>query len=181
MQDTRNLDALAAALFDVVGLLNSPRQDDVLLRLAGVSLDRALFPLLARLGASPGMSVAQLADAAGRDASTISRQVAKLEELGLVKRVEGGEDLRVRAVAVTQAGGRVMDAITRARRKGLKTLTSHWPKEEQEIFPLLLRKFADAMRATQQTVRSETAPSAKRAAGRGRRQTTSPPRKPRAA
>ncbi|MBS0430558.1 MAG: MarR family transcriptional regulator [Proteobacteria bacterium] len=181
MQDTRNLDALAAALFDVVGLLNSPRQDDVLLRLAGVSLDRAMFPLLARLGASPGMSVAQLADAAGRDASTISRQVAKLEELGLVKRVEGGEDLRVRAVAVTRAGGRIVDALARARRTALAELTGRWSQEEQEMFPLLLRKFADAMRATQQALRSEMAPSAERGAGRGRRQTVSAARKPRAA
>ena len=61
MRDTCNVDAIAAALIELTGLLNSPRQDEVLLGAAGVSLDRALFPLLVRLSASPAMGVAQLA------------------------------------------------------------------------------------------------------------------------
>ena len=35
---------LVGALMDLVGRLNSPRQDEVLLKAAGVHLDRALFP-----------------------------------------------------------------------------------------------------------------------------------------
>ena len=69
MRDTCNVDAIAAALIELTGLLNSPRQDEVLLGAAGVSLDRALFPLLVRLSASPAMGVAQLADKVGRDPS----------------------------------------------------------------------------------------------------------------
>ena len=49
MHDTHDLDLLAGALIDLVGALNSPRQDEVLLREAGVTLDRALFPLLVRI------------------------------------------------------------------------------------------------------------------------------------
>ena len=85
------------------------------------------------------------------------------------------------SVAIRLAGNRVIDAITRARRKGLAALTSQWSKDEQEMFPLLLRKFADAMRTTHQAVRLETAPSTARALGRGRPQTARAPRKPRAA
>ena len=93
MYDTRNLDAMASALIELTGYLNSPRQDDVLLDEAGISLDRALFPLLVRLSAAPGMGVAQLADRVGRDPSTVSRQLAKLEELRLIKRPLTNEEI----------------------------------------------------------------------------------------
>jgi DNA-binding IclR family transcriptional regulator len=66
------------------------------LREAGVSLDRALFPLLVRLSAASAMRVAKLAEQVGRDPSTVSRQLVKLEQLGLVRRPAACDDLRVR-------------------------------------------------------------------------------------
>lgn len=149
MYDTRNVDAIASALIELTGLLNSPRQDEVLLGVAGVSLDRALFPLLVRLSAAPAMSIAQVAEQAGRDPSTVSRQIAKLEQLGLVKRPSTREDMRIRAAAITRSGARAVAAITDARRKLLTELIQNWPAAEQQMFPLLLQKFADAMKARQ--------------------------------
>lgn len=148
MYSTRDVDAIAAALIDLTACINSPRQDEVLLQAAGVSLDRALFPLLVRLGASP-MGVAQLADHVGRDPSTVSRQLAKLEELKLVHRPVGKEDLRVRAAVITRAGRHCVDAITVARRRLLGELIGDWPAEDRRNFPALLRRFADAMKARQ--------------------------------
>jgi DNA-binding MarR family transcriptional regulator len=149
MYDTRNLDAIASALIDLTGCLNSPRQDDVLLQAAGISLDRALFPLLVRLSAAGGMSVARLADRVGRDPSTVSRQLAKLEELGLVKRPCAREDMRVREAVVTKAGERAVAAITEARRKLLGTLIEDWSADERRMFPQLVQKLADAMKEQQ--------------------------------
>lgn len=149
MHDTCNVDAIAAALIELTGLLNSPRQDEVLLGVAGVSLDRALFPLLVRLSAAPAMSVAQLAEKVGRDPSTVSRQIAKLERLGLVKRPSSDEDMRVKAAAITKAGARAVEAITKARRQLLGELIADWSAAEQAAFPLLLRKFAAAMKERQ--------------------------------
>lgn len=149
MYDTRNVDAIASALIELTGLLNSPRQDEVLLGVAGVSLDRALFPLLVRLSAAPAMSVAQLAEQAGRDPSTVSRQIAKLEQLGLVKRPSAREDMRIRAAAITRSGARAVAAITDARRRLMTELIQNWPAAEQQMFPLLLQKFADTMKARQ--------------------------------
>jgi hypothetical protein len=60
MHNTHNYDSLVLALIDLVGMLNSPRQDDILLKEAGVSLDRALFPLLVRIGAFVSLNVADL-------------------------------------------------------------------------------------------------------------------------
>ena len=149
MHDTRNVDEIASALIELTGLLNSPRQDEVLLRVAGISLDRALFPLLVRLSSAPVMSVAQLAEQAGRDPSTISRQIAKLEQLGFVQRPSVQKDMRARAAAITRSGTRVVTAITNARRRLLSELIKDWPVTEQEMFPVLLRKFAGAMKTGQ--------------------------------
>ena len=153
MYDTRNANAIASALIELTGRLNSPRQDEVLLGVAGVTLDRALFPLLVRLSAAPGMSVAQLADQAGRDPSTVSRQIAKLEQLGFVKRPSAPSDMRVRAVAITRSGSRVITAITNARLKLLNELIHNWSAEEQRMFPLLLQKFVEAMKVKQNSGR----------------------------
>lgn len=147
MYNTRNIDALAAALLDLIGCLNSPRQDDVLLREAGVSLDRALFPLLVHLSAATAMSVAKLAEQVGRDPSTVSRQLAKLEQLGLVRRPAAREDMRVRDAAVSKAGLRTVAAITVARRKLLGEFLRDWPPEERELFPKLLQRLADSMKS----------------------------------
>ena len=147
MYDTRNIDAVAAALLDLIGCLNSPRQDDVLLREAGVSLDRALFPLLVHLSAATAMSVAKLAEQVGRDPSTVSRQLGKLEHLGLVRRPAAREDMRVRDAAVSKAGLRTVAAITVARRRLLGDLLRDWPPEEREVFPKLLQRLADSMKS----------------------------------
>jgi DNA-binding MarR family transcriptional regulator len=146
MYDTRNLDAIASALMDLTGCLNSPRQDDVLLQEAGVSLDRALFPLLVRLNAGQSMSVAELADHAGRDPSTVSRQLAKLEQLGLIKRPSSREDMRVKAATITKAGARAVTAITEARRRLLHGLMQDWSAEERQMLPRLVQKLANAMK-----------------------------------
>ncbi|MEI9905114.1 MAG: hypothetical protein WDN06_15005 [Asticcacaulis sp.] len=82
-------DDLAFALLDLAGFLNSPRQDDVLRKAAGVSLDRALFPVLARIGLRGTTSVVDLADEMGRDSSTVSRQGGETRRDGLVARREG--------------------------------------------------------------------------------------------
>jgi len=113
---THNADGLAGALLDLVGILNSPRYDDILLREAGVAIDRALFPLLVCIGAAGSVSVVELAEQVGRDHSTVSRQTAKLETLGLVTRQKGQRDQRVREAALTTDGRRAVKAITAARR-----------------------------------------------------------------
>src|SRR5580692_10938468 len=113
-------------------MLNSPRQDDILLREAGVSMDRALFPLLVRIGKAGSVSVVELADQVGRDHSTISRQTARLESLGLISRRQGVRDLRMREAAITAAGQRAVRAIATARRRLLGKLLADWSPEERE-------------------------------------------------
>ncbi|WP_083370329.1 MarR family winged helix-turn-helix transcriptional regulator [Chromobacterium sphagni] len=85
------------------------------LREAGVSLDRALFPLIARLGAVGPMGVMELAEHAGRDHTTISRQLAALERQGLIERRSSAQDRWAREAILTGDSWRVAQRIAEAR------------------------------------------------------------------
>jgi DNA-binding MarR family transcriptional regulator len=131
-------------MIDLMSLFASPRRDDVLLREAGVDLDRALFPLLVRLGMFGPLSVAALADQVGRDHTTVSRQLAKLESLGLIAR-RGGADRRVKAAGLSKAGEGVVQAITAARRRLLSKALADWSETDLTSLETLNRRFVAAL------------------------------------
>jgi DNA-binding MarR family transcriptional regulator len=132
-------------MIELIGFLNSPRRDDALLREAGVSLDRALFPLLVRLGMSGALSVGDLADQVGRDHTTVSRQLAKLEALGLIARPAGDADRRVKAAALTADGDGIVQAITAARRRLLTRALGDWSEEDRMNLADLNRRLVDSL------------------------------------
>jgi DNA-binding MarR family transcriptional regulator len=137
-----------AALIDLMAFLASPQRDDVLLREAGVSLDRALFALLIRLSAAGPVGVAALADQVGRDHTTISRQLAKLEALGLIARQDDASDRRIRIARLTAAGEAVVLAITDARRRLLSRALAEWSEADLADLATLNRRFVDALSRT---------------------------------
>jgi DNA-binding MarR family transcriptional regulator len=145
VQNTRNLDTLSAALIDLLGFLNSPQRDGALLREAGVKLDRALFPLLVRLGMRGPLGVAELADQAGRDHTTVSRQLAKLESLDLIEINDSDRDRRKRAVGLTREGKKIVQAITLARRRVLSEVLAGWGDKDRTALAELNRRFADTL------------------------------------
>src|SRR5215472_18852135 len=108
------LHRLHEALIDVVGFFNRPQNDVILLREAGVSLDRALFPLLVLIQRRGPLGVGELADRVGRDYTTVSRQVAKLESLSLVARGPGKADRRVTEAVVTEKGQAMSEVLDAA-------------------------------------------------------------------
>ena len=130
---------------DLVGSLNSPAIADRLLCGSGVSLDRALLPLLVRINHRGPIGVADLATLAGRDHTTVSRQVAKLHAAGLIDRQAGSQDLRVCESVVTADGHRAVRAIESARNKLLREVLADWSKEDRVAVSRLTRKLADAL------------------------------------
>lgn len=139
------MEMLGRALVDLIGCLNSPQRDDALLREAGVSLDRALFPLLVALGARGALGVADLADLVGRDHTTVSRQLAKLETLAFVSRPGGTSDKRRREADLTAAGRDIVAAITAARMRLLGDVLATWTSADVTALAKLNRRFADAV------------------------------------
>jgi DNA-binding MarR family transcriptional regulator len=139
----RDLFLLREALLDLTGVLNRPQPDAALIEKAGVNLDRALFPLLVRVERRGPLAIGELAELCGRDYSTVSRQVAKLETLGLVKRITAPSDGRVTLVTITAKGNAITTALDKAREKLMTVLLAQWDSQEVAELARLLRKFAD--------------------------------------
>jgi DNA-binding MarR family transcriptional regulator len=137
---------LHRALLEIVGVINKPQRDDALMAAAGVRLDRALFPLLIGIERFGPIGVVDLADGVGRDYTTISRQVAKLESLDLVSRRQSALDLRLREAVVTVKGKAMIDLIDAARERYFRRMFADWAPAEVAELTRLMRKFADAWR-----------------------------------
>jgi DNA-binding MarR family transcriptional regulator len=150
VQDTRmseRIRELHLALISIVSVMNRPELDERMVREAGISLDRALFPLLVIVERLGPIGVVDLAGRVGRDHTTVSRQVAKLESHGLVERRAGIEDGRVRQVVVTLKGRAMTDAVDAARDRLGRALFARWEQKEIDEFVRLLRKFAGDVEA----------------------------------
>jgi DNA-binding MarR family transcriptional regulator len=137
---------LHGALLDIVSVMNRPQRDEMLIKEAGIPLDRALFPLLVGIERFGPIGVVELADRAGRDYTTVSRQVAKLESLGLVRRQGNASDRRVREAAVTPKGKAMTDLVDAAREKIGRAIFETWDAHDIDELVRLMRKFADAVK-----------------------------------
>ncbi len=145
MQNARNVDEIGTALVDMVGFFASPQGDEALLREADVDIDRALFPLLIRLARAGRLNVADLAAQVGRDYTTVSRQLAKLESLHLISREDGAGDRRTRLASLTAAGEAAVRAIIAARRRLLSKVLICWSAADLAALAKLTLRFADEL------------------------------------
>lgn len=136
---------LHRSLIDIASTLNRPENDAVMLEKAGLALERALFPLLVLVERLGPIGVVDLAGRVGRDHTTVSRQVARLEELGLVERRAGSADRRVREAVITPSGKTATDAVDVARGRMALALFESWSRDDFDDLVRLMRKFADGM------------------------------------
>lgn len=134
---------LHRSLIDIVTVMNRPQNDAALLARAGLTLERALFPLLVLVERLGPIGVVDLAANVGRDYTTVSRQVARLETLGLVSRQAGAADRRVRQACVTPAGKAAADAVDAARSRLAMALFETWSQADFDALLRLMRRLAD--------------------------------------
>jgi DNA-binding MarR family transcriptional regulator len=134
------------ALLDIVSVMNRPQRDETLIKEAGIPLDRALFPLLVGIERFGPIGVVELADRVGRDYTTVSRQVTKLESLGLVQRQGNAADRRVREAAITPKGKAMTDLVDAARERIGRAIFKTWEARDIDELARLMRKFADAVK-----------------------------------
>ncbi|OON36979.1 MarR family transcriptional regulator [Izhakiella australiensis] len=147
MQNTPNsgeFDALHNALLNIVGAFNRPQRDEVLIKQAGIPLDRALFPLLVSIDRFGPVGVVELADRVGRDYTTVSRQVAKLVELGLAVRQKGQKDKRVHEAVISPQGKKMTDRVDAARNRLYQQVFSDWQAADRAELTRLVERFAQA-------------------------------------
>jgi DNA-binding MarR family transcriptional regulator len=132
---------------DLVAVMNVPHRDDVLLAEAGVTIDRALFPLLVGIDRYGPVGVGELADRAGRDHTTVSRQVARLADLGLIDRRPSPVDRRVHEAVLTGEGRQVIAALDAARQRLNTPVFSEWSEHDLLALERLLRRYVDDLHA----------------------------------
>jgi DNA-binding MarR family transcriptional regulator len=131
-----------SALFDLIGLLNQPQRDLVLLQEADVSLDRALFQLLVTIDHHGSVGIVELAGLVGRDHSTVSRQITSLKRLEFVV-PQKSPDGREHKVVVTEKGMSIVHALDAARERLMQPILAHWDEPDWQTLVSLLRRFAD--------------------------------------
>nr|WP_282570879.1 MarR family winged helix-turn-helix transcriptional regulator [Sphingopyxis sp. MSC1_008] len=139
------LPELHRSLIDITVIMNQPERDVELLAKAGLSLERALFPLLVLVERFGPIGVVDLAGRVGRDYTTVSRQVARLEELGLVKRRPSSADKRIREAIVTAAGKEATDALDAAREEMTIGIFADWERKDFDDLVRLMRKLVETM------------------------------------
>jgi DNA-binding MarR family transcriptional regulator len=143
----REIFELHRALIDLMGQMNRPQRDSALLQEAGVSLDRALFPLLIVIERKGPLGVVELSELVGRDYTTVSRQIAKLSTLGLINRRPSKTDQRVRQAVITAKGKQMTSAIDSARERMATSVFAKWSKRDLQDLVRLLRRFADDLQS----------------------------------
>lgn len=136
---------LHRALIDIVGEFNRPERDEQMLAASGLSLERALFPLLVLVERLGPIGVVELAGRVGRDHTTVSRQVARLEELSLVTRHPSANDRRVREALITTDGKAAVKKVDSARERMALEIFAGWKKQDFDELCRLLRLLADGM------------------------------------
>jgi DNA-binding MarR family transcriptional regulator len=139
------LPELHRSLIDITSLMNRPERDVELLARAGLSLERALFPLLVLVERLGPIGVVDLAGRVGRDYTTVSRQVARLEELGLVTRRPSPTDKRIREALITPTGKEATDALDAAREEMAVVMFEDWERKDFDDLARLMRKLVETM------------------------------------
>lgn len=138
--------ALHGTLIDLLALMNQPQRDDTLLKEAGIKLDRALFPLLVGIERFGPIGVGDLAERVGRDYTTVSRQVGKLKDLGLIDRKSRKDDRRINEAVITAQGRVLTRALDEARLRLASLVFSEWPESEFTDLVRLMRRFVDDLK-----------------------------------
>ncbi len=136
-------DQIHRLLIGITDFVNRIDVDARLLASSNVKLDRALFPLLSRLALHQPITTVELANIIGRDHSTVSRQIAKLEELGLVNKDQSPDDGRARMLRPSVQGKRLLEKIGKVRRNWIEEHFADWTESDRNQLIELMGRLMD--------------------------------------
>lgn len=133
------------ALLDIISVMNQPVRDEQLLQAADVQLDHVLFPLLVAINRYGPVGVVELADGLGRDYTTVSRQLKKLEAQGLAIKQPNANDRRISEVSLSEQGMALIERIAVARTRLMNQVLAGWDETDVRALFRLTRQYADSL------------------------------------
>jgi len=130
---------------DMLGRTSRPRFISLILDRAGVTLAMDLCRYLIHIDLRGPIGVLDLAELVEQNHPKVSRTLARLEELGLVRRAAAPHDRRIKTASVTAEGHRTVEAINQGRRRLLDEVFGDWSERDRVELARLTRRFADGM------------------------------------
>ncbi|MDF6018083.1 MarR family transcriptional regulator [Streptomyces sp. JH34] len=115
--------------------LGAPRS-----RRDGGRLDRSAYTLLSRIRVQGPMSIGQLSDAFGLDASTLNRQTAAMLRAGLVERIPDPDGGIARKFRITSEGELGLAAERAENIGGLERVMAAWSPDEVAVLAACLKR-----------------------------------------
>ncbi|WP_327637348.1 MarR family transcriptional regulator [Kribbella sp. NBC_00482] len=113
----------------------------------GDTLDHSAHVVLFALRCNGALRLSDLAGKLELDASTASRHVRSLEQLGLIRRSPDPDDGRAFRVELTEQGIEQWEASARHRMELLGAAMEGWSEEDVQTFERLMTRFADGVAA----------------------------------
>ncbi|WP_434599775.1 MarR family winged helix-turn-helix transcriptional regulator [Streptomyces sp. A5-4] len=110
-------------------------------RRKGSTLDRSAYILLSRIRIQGPMSIGELSDAFGLDASTLNRQTAAAMRSGLVERIADPDGGMARKFRITDQGGALLDEEREGVIESLEQILTDWPQDDIAAFASFLKRF----------------------------------------
>jgi DNA-binding MarR family transcriptional regulator len=137
-----DFDLIEQAIGRILRQSRSPRFADAIRARAGIKLDRASYGVLARLGSLAPVRLTDLANELAVDVSTVSRQVAALEQKALVAREPDPVDGRAVLLELTRKGKAVQSKMQAAWQETIAGVLIDWTAMDISEFAALLDRFA---------------------------------------
>jgi DNA-binding MarR family transcriptional regulator len=109
----------------------------------GDDLTPVQYAILSRLAGHPGIDQVSLAGLAAIDTSTGATVCARLEEKGLLERKVIPHNRRQRALTITVAGARLLEALEPGAQRLRVRLLAPLTAQEQDLFMGLLAKLVN--------------------------------------
>ena len=123
---------------------------------AGVNVSQPGYTLLRRVDEGGATPLGDLARASHMDPAVASRQIQKLEDDGLVRRLADEQDGRVTLVEVTARGRDVRRRIGDVLERHMSDALAGWSDTDRRRLAELLGRLVDDLRAARYRPREDT-------------------------
>lgn len=133
---------LIQALVTIVSFFNRTDRDKAFIKDAGVKLEATSFQLFVTIGRMQPTNVSDLANILGKSHSSVSRQIDKLEQKGLVTTKDSEVDARIRSIQLSKSGEQLKRILDTTRVNNISKALTSWTDAEKQSLLVNLKHLA---------------------------------------